>query len=245
MSFDLAKIIHEMGTFALAIGVVLLLMAVACGAIVAERLWAFYRAGQQSRIFGAIAARLVEHNELAKLPERAKEIHGSPLAKVLAAGVVAYQKGQGQKLSAAELARREMARQLEAVGADLRRGFGVLASVGSVAPFIGLLGTVVGIITAFEGIAKEGSGGLGVVSAGISEALVETALGLVVAIPTVMAFNYLSGKADAMLLALEQAKGEMVDHLESQEPVVPSSIPAPAERSKGGGVIGSESVHAA
>ena len=89
-------------------------------------------------------------------------------------------------LTAVELAQREAERQKEAVGLELRRGMGVLASVGSVAPFVGLLGTVVGIITAFQGIATTGSGGLGAVSAGIAEALIETALGLCVAIPAVL-----------------------------------------------------------
>ena len=211
MTFDLAKIIHEMGPFALAIAVVLLLMAVACGSIVAERLWAFRKAGLQSRQFGAVAARLVEHNELAKLPERAKEVKGSPLAIVLGAGVTAYQKGQGQKLSAAELASREMARQLEAVGADLRRGFGVLASVGSVAPFVGLLGTVVGIITAFQGLSSDGGGGLSSVAGGISEALVATAVGLMVAIPSVVAFNLFNGRVEGFQIDMNDVASELID----------------------------------
>ena len=100
----------------------------------------------------------------------------------------------------------------------------MLASVGSVAPFVGLLGTVVGIIAAFEGIAKEGSGGIGAVSAGIAEALVVTAFGLVVAIPAVLAFNYLSGRADQLTLALERARGEFLDHLEVSAPtIIPTS----------------------
>ena len=95
-------------------------------------------------------------------------------------------------LPPAERTRRHLERFMEEVGADLRRGISVLASVGSTAPFIGLLGTVVGIISAFQGIAATGSGGLSAVSAGISEALIETALGLAVAIPAVLVFNYLS-----------------------------------------------------
>jgi biopolymer transport protein ExbB len=94
----------------------------------------------------------------------------------------------------------------------------VLATVGSVAPFVGLLGTVVGIIEAFAGIAKEGSGGLGAVSAGIAEALVVTALGLLVAIPAVLMFNLLSTRADALLLSLDQARSEFMDHLEDLGP---------------------------
>ena len=90
----------------------------------------------------------------------------------------------------------------------------VLASVGSVAPFVGLLGTVVGIITAFQGIAASGSGGLSSVSAGIAEALIETALGLAVAIPAVLAFNYLSTQIAHEELALTTSAGELIDTIE-------------------------------
>jgi biopolymer transport protein ExbB len=110
-----------------------------------------------------------------------------------------------------------MERQADTVAAKVRRGLGLVASVGSIAPFTGLLGTVIGIIEAFQGIAEQGSGGLGAVSAGISEALVVTALGLTIAIPAVLAFNFLSGKADALELALDQSRGEYVDHLEAHQ----------------------------
>src|SRR5262245_44183870 len=99
-------------------------------------------------------------------------------------------------------------------GADLRRGLAVLASVGSVAPFVGLLGTVLGIISAFQGIASTGSGGLSAVSSGISEALIETALGLAVAIPSVLGFNYLSTRVARDEAALNSAAGEVLDSVE-------------------------------
>jgi biopolymer transport protein ExbB len=118
-----------------------------------------------------------------------------------------------------------MARQREAFDADLRRGMGVIASTGSVAPFVGLLGTVVGIIAAFEGIASEGSGGLGAVSAGIAEALVVTALGLFVAIPAVLLFNLLSTKVEQLVLALDQAASQLADHLESGHVDVGAAVP--------------------
>jgi biopolymer transport protein ExbB len=92
----------------------------------------------------------------------------------------------------------------------------LLASVGSVAPFVGLLGTVVGIISAFQGIAATGSGGLGSVSAGIAEALVETALGLMVAIPAVLSFNYLTTRVGTVESALSRSLGELLDDLESE-----------------------------
>ncbi len=94
---------------------------------------------------------------------------------------------------------------------DLRRGLGALATVGSTAPFVGLLGTVAGIITAFQSMAATGSGGLGAVSAGIAEALITTAFGLLVAIPAVMMFNYLTNRVEDMQVDITDSATELVD----------------------------------
>jgi biopolymer transport protein ExbB/biopolymer transport protein TolQ len=96
--------------------------------------------------------------------------------------------------------------------ATLKRGLGVLATVGSTAPFVGLLGTVTGIINSFQLMGKGGGAGLGVVSAGISEALVTTAFGLLVAIPAVMGFNVLQSRADAFAVDIAEAGNELLDH---------------------------------
>jgi biopolymer transport protein ExbB/TolQ len=97
--------------------------------------------------------------------------------------------------------------------ADLRRGLGGLATIGSSAPFVGLLGTVAGIITAFQAMARTGSGGLASVSAGIAEALVTTAFGLLVAIPAVMMFNTLTNRVDGMQVDIDESAMELVDFL--------------------------------
>ena len=88
----------------------------------------------------------------------------------------------------------------------------MLATIGATAPFVGLLGTVVGVINAFVGIASSGSGGIGAVSAGIAEALVETALGLFVAIPAVMVFNYFNGRLEAFTVEMGNSSSELVDY---------------------------------
>jgi biopolymer transport protein ExbB len=102
---------------------------------------------------------------------------------------------------------------------------------------VGLLGTVVGIIDAFQGIAAEGSGGIGAVSSGIAEALVVTAIGLVVAIPSVLAFNLLTARSDSLMMAIDQARGQLVDHLEAH----PMRASRPGQRAAAGEI----SVHAA
>lgn len=218
MSFNLVDVFRHMQPFAIAIVAVLGLMAMIALSIFVERMWTYFRSRRQAKVFGAAAAKALEERDLAgviKLSERYDSCH---LATLLTAGTRTYLAAQAKpgELGAIELTRRELARQADAVSADVKRGMNVLASVGSVSPFVGLLGTVIGIIGAFQGIAAEGSGGLGAVSAGIAEALVVTAIGLLVAIPSVLAFNYLSGRADQLLLALDLSRGEFLDYLEDR-----------------------------
>jgi biopolymer transport protein ExbB len=218
MSFDLRHILQQMDPFAIAIVVSLVVMAMASLSVFVERLWVMSRSRRASRRFAARAAQRVSAGELAELASDGEREKGSHLASLVAAGLKTYLaacKKPGE-LQPVELARRELARKGDAIGAELRRGMNLLASVGSTSPFVGLLGTVVGIIAAFQGIAREGSGGLGAVSAGIAEALVVTALGLVVAIPSVLAFNFLSARVDALLVALDRSRSELVDHLENR-----------------------------
>lgn len=211
------EIFAHMGPPAIAVASTLLLMAVTSLAIFFERLFAYWRSRNASHAFAPQARALLEADDAEGLLAKAKENRGY-LAKLLAAGAQTYMtaKAKPSALSPVEATRRELVRKSEALAADVRRGMSVIASVGSIAPFVGLLGTVFGIITAFQGIAKEGSGGLGSVSLGISEALYETALGLVVAIPAVLAYNWLSAQGDGILLALDQARGEFIDYLEAR-----------------------------
>ncbi len=218
MSFNIVKVFQEMGVFALGIVVALTIMALASMAVFVERLWVYWRSRVWSRRFAHKAGAIMERGELDKLIAEAETCKASHLATLLGAGMKTYlaaRRSPGD-LPPLELTRREMIRATEEVSGDVRHGMGVLASVGSISPFVGLLGTVVGIIAAFEGIAREGSGGLGAVSAGIAEALVVTAIGLCVAIPSVLAFNYLNARADKLLVALERSRGEFLDHLENK-----------------------------
>ncbi len=219
----LTEIMTHMGPPAIAVATTLLLMALASVAVFFERLVSYGRSRATSRRFARQARQLMENGKTSQIVHEATMAKPSHLAKLLSAGVSMYEqhRKKASTLSAIEATRRELDRRTEVLTADVRRGMGVLASVGSIAPFVGLLGTVFGIITSFQGIAKEGSGGLGAVSMGISEALYETALGLVVAIPAVLMYNWLSTQGDRIILALEQAKGEFIDFLEAQEGLKP------------------------
>ena len=108
---------------------------------------------------------------------------------------------------------RALERQAQREQQNLKRGINLLATVGSTAPFVGLLGTVVGIINAFQQMAATGSGGLATVSGGIAEALVTTAFGLLVAIPAVMAYNYMQGWVDARMVDMTESANELLDHV--------------------------------
>jgi biopolymer transport protein ExbB len=218
MTFDLIHIFQQMSLFQWLVVGTLLIMAISSTAVVLDRLLVFARSRGSGRKFAAAATALLDRREYDRLAAEGSGLKSCHLARMLAAGAKTYAEASRKApgpISPAELARRELDRQREVIDAELRRGMGVLSSTGSVAPFVGLLGTVVGIIAAFEGIAKEGSGGLGAVSAGIAEALIVTALGLLVAIPAVMLFNFLSTKADKLMLAIDQAASQLADHLDA------------------------------
>jgi biopolymer transport protein ExbB len=220
MEIDLIEIAKKMPITQWVVVVTLLVMAVASAAVFVERLWSLEKSRRASRRFAPDATQLVLQRDFGRLAGAGETHRSSHLARLLASGARTYlgaREHPSSGLSAPELARRALGRQRESIESEMNRGLGVLASTGSVAPFVGLLGTVLGIVASFEGIAREGGGGLGAVSAGIAEALVVTALGLLVAIPAVLAFNHLSTRVERLLLALDHASGELVDHLEAGE----------------------------
>lgn len=110
-------------------------------------------------------------------------------------------------------------RHLLETGARLRRRLGLLATIGSTAPFVGLVGTVLGIVNAFNELAAGGQPGLGTVSGGIAEALVTTAIGIAVAIPAVWFFNALTQRIGRVLVELEcRAQSLAVATLQGERP---------------------------
>ena len=222
MSFSFGEIWAHMGVPAMIIAGVLLTMGLASLTVFVERMFALRRSRQASRRFAAAVGNDVKAARLDAIVKRANEpaYKHAHLAHIVRSALQAYQHALDSidigGVPPGERTRRHMERFMEEVGADLHRGTSVLASVGSTAPFIGLLGTVVGIISAFQGIASTGSGGLGAVSAGIAEALVETALGLLVAIPSVLLFNQLNAQITSLEGTLARATGELIDDLENR-----------------------------
>jgi biopolymer transport protein ExbB/biopolymer transport protein TolQ len=204
-----------MGTLAKLVVFLLFLMSAYSIGIMIDRYMAFSAARKQSRLFApAVAGALREGklDEAVKIADRFKKSH---LAKVVVAGLQEFQAHQisseipGEEI---EASKRALERSEAIVHAELKRGISALATIGSTAPFVGLFGTVVGIINAFTGISTEKSTGLGAVAGGISEALVTTAFGLFVAIPAVWAYNYFTGKVEAFDVEMGNSSSELVDY---------------------------------
>jgi biopolymer transport protein ExbB len=208
-----------MGPVAKAIGVILIIMSMISFGVAIERIYTFAQARKQSKLYAPQVAKHLKEGRLkdAIAISSSKNYRYSHLAKVVLAGLQEYQFQQesGANLSREDLVdtvRRAIQRASALTANDLKKGVAALATIGATAPFVGLLGTVVGIITAFQGIAATGSGGLGAVSAGIAEALVETALGLVVAIPAVWFYNYLTGRIEYFNVEMDNSSSELVDY---------------------------------
>ena len=188
--------------------------------VAVERIYTFTQARKQSKLYAPQVAKHLKEGRLkdAIAVSQSKQYRYSHLAKVVLAGLQEYQFQQetgGSQLSREDLldtVRRAIQRATALTANDLKKGVSSLATIGSTAPFVGLLGTVVGVISAFQGIAATGSGGIGSVSAGISEALVETALGLVVAIPAVWFYNYLTGRIEYFNVEMDNSSSELVDY---------------------------------
>ena len=216
---DLIEMWAQMGWIAKGVAFILFFMSMWSFGVAIERIYTFTQARNQSKAYAPQVAKHLKDGRLkdAIALSSSKNFRYSHLAKVVLAGLQEYQFQQeaGGGLSREDLVdsvRRSIQRATALTQSDLKKGVNSLATIGTTAPFVGLLGTVVGVINAFSGIAATGSGGIGAVSAGISEALVETALGLVVAIPAVWFFNYLTGRLDYFNVEMDNSSSELVDY---------------------------------
>ena len=215
VGWDVRSLWGQMGLMAKAVVIILFLMSAWSIGVMIDRLLAYSGARKQSRLFApAVAGALREGklDEAIKIADRYKKSH---LAKVVVAGL---QEFRAHQISAeipgedVEASKRALERASAIVHAELKRGVSTLATIGSTAPFVGLFGTVVGIINAFKGISTEKSTGLGAVAGGISEALVTTAVGLFVAIPAVWMFNFFTSKLESFDVEMDNSSSELVDY---------------------------------
>ena len=205
-----------MGLFARLIVGALALMSTASLLVAAERLIAFRKSRKASFQFVEAITPYLGRGDIDGAAAVTVESEGY-LGRVIGAGIKAWRSSSRVD---ADLTFESVARALERASQReiqlMKRGQGALGTVSSTAPFVGLLGTVMGIVNSFQSMAASGSGGLGTVSAGIAEALITTAFGLLVAIPSVMMFNYFSGWIDARAVDMSESSNELLDVVATQ-----------------------------
>ena len=217
MSWDLVEMWHSMSLIPKGVVIVLVLMSVYCFATGIERLIVFGKAKKQSRILLRLISALWQEGKVEESIKLCsdKRFKNSHLAKVLVAGLNELQFQQDSRASQAEVvesAKRAIERATIKGIQEFKRGLNGLATIGSTGPFVGLFGTVFGIITAFQGMGVSGSGGIGAVAGGIAEALVTTGFGIIVAVVAVWFFNILLNKVDIFTGEMANASSELIDH---------------------------------
>ena len=211
MSF--MELLGNVGLFGGAVMVSLAVLSVFSVGLIVDKHRRFRTALRESQQFKPVFGKSIRAGELQNVIDAARQHNRSYMAQVVSAGIIEYNGGHQKGSDPAdsiELVTNALENTKEEAIIDMKRGLGFLASIGSTAPFIGLFGTVVGIINAFHGIAATGSGGMAVVSGGIAEALVATALGIFVAIPAVVAFNYFQGKLEQFQVEMNKASSELL-----------------------------------
>jgi biopolymer transport protein ExbB/TolQ len=213
--FTMTDMIRNMGAVAIGVVIVLLLMSVYSIAIMVERYLTYSAAKKQSREFAPRVAQALKNDRIEEAINISDKHRKSHLAMVVSSGLQEFRAhGQSSDISGDEIeaSKRALQRAIAIKTAEFRRGLSGLATIGSTAPFVGLFGTVFGIINAFQGMRNAETAGIAAVAGGISEALFTTALGLLVAVPAVWLFNYFTGKVDGFVVEMDNSASELVDY---------------------------------
>jgi len=204
----------QAGLFAKSIIILLLILSVYSISVMFEKFMTYRAARKESLEYLPTLARCLKADKLQEAIDASKRYKKAHIAKVTSAGLLEFlnQKGgAGTSYDIVEAVKRQLEMASALTAAEMKKGLGALATIGSTAPFIGLLGTVMGIVKAFSGMATSGSGGIGAIAAGIAEALITTAFGLLVAIPAVMAFNYFTNRLERFQIEMTNSSAELID----------------------------------
>ena len=205
---------RNMGSVAKVVLAILLIMSIWSIAIMVERYLTFSAARNQSREFApkvAVSLKGQKIDEAISLSDKYKKSH---LAMVVNAGLQefrAHQLSTDLSGEVVDASKRALQRATAIKIAEFRRGLSGLATIGSTAPFVGLFGTVFGIINAFTGMGETANAGIAAIASGIAEALVTTAVGLAVAVPAVWLFNYFTSKVDNFIVEMDNPSAELID----------------------------------
>lgn len=217
MQFGLIEMWQAMGVVAKTVAIILILLSVITIYLFIERQLVFARARKKSLAVASKLADLMKNGQLKEAMSLAskKENKVSHLARVTAAGIEEFLGAKESNLTMEEQiesAQRGCERARSLFTQELKRGLSIMATIATSSPFIGLFGTIFGIINAFRGMAMTGSGGIGAVAAGIAEALVTTAFGIAVAIIALWTFNSLNTKIEVYNTEMENTTSQIVDY---------------------------------
>jgi len=215
VAFDPINMWRVMGWPARSVVILMFVMSAWSIGVMIDRYIAFRAARKQSRVFAPAVAGALKDGKIDEAISIAEQNKRSHLAKVVTAGLQEFQAHQASpdiSGETIEASKRALERAAAIVHAELKRGVSSLATIGSTAPFVGLFGTVLGIINAFHGISTAKSTGLAAVAGGIAEALVTTAIGLFVAVPAVWMFNYFTSRIEAFDVEMDNSSSELIDY---------------------------------
>jgi biopolymer transport protein ExbB/biopolymer transport protein TolQ len=217
MEVSLLILWQDAGWFARGIIILLGFMSIISLGVGAQKWWRFRKARRGTAAFAPEFARFLQEEQLDQAIELAETAKESHVARVLGEALAEVKPLLRDRatITSGDInsAERAIERQMLIILSELKRGLGILATVGATAPFVGLLGTTMGIVNSFTGMATSGTGGLAAVSAGIAEALITTAFGLAVAIPAVWLYNYFQTKVENMTVEMTYTSKELVDFL--------------------------------
>ncbi len=216
MGISLIELWGTMGWFAKGIVYVLFAMSLFAVTVSLQRWWDLRKSRRETVKFTPKLAQALEQQDMAAAQAAVEKHRASHLASAYKGVFVSLRSHVADgSLSAVEVAAAQRAVELNKLEqvARFRRGLGVLATVGSTAPFVGLLGTTMGVVNAFVGMADMGTGGLTAISAGIAEALITTAFGLLVAIPAVWFYNYFTNRVELVSMEIDYGNKEFLNFL--------------------------------
>lgn len=221
MDWHLINMLHSMSVTAKGVVVMMLLLMSALSiGLAVERGLRYSVARNQSRLFIVQVTPVLEQGKLDDAIAIAVRNRKSPIASLVATGLEEFTSAPAHSTSAESIdaAQRGLERSVATIHAELKRGLSGLATIGSTAPFVGLFGTVVGIMNAFRASAPARATGIQSVASGISEALVTTALGLLVAVPAVWCYNYFTSTVENFDVELQNSSMELVSYLVRHTP---------------------------
>ncbi|HYK11196.1 MAG TPA: MotA/TolQ/ExbB proton channel family protein [Gemmatimonadales bacterium] len=215
---SLKDLFLTMGPFAKGIVVVMLIMSLWSWTVVITKWWYLRKSQKQTAKFAPQFSRSLQEEQLDQAIALAEKNKTSHVARVLGDALAEVKPLLRDRatITAGDInsAERAVERQMLIITAEMKRGMGVLATTGATAPFVGLLGTTMGIVAAFQGMAASGGGGsLAAITGGVAEALITTAFGLMVAIPAVWLYNYFSTKIDYVSVEMTYTSKELIDFL--------------------------------